>query len=250
MITKTIISIGLLRLLSIALAGLFVTAVAFYFSPEEFGTYSLVFSVIQISCAAVLSWPNQAFLRFGRETFRSTGSLGGPLGARLVIHAVLLTIMIALLLIFFEQFATHIDVSRKDFFWFFLISILVLPASDIGLLAAQACGKFRAYGMAPVLQRALQLGTVLFVIIGLSPTWQLLLGFSILGYLASAFLTWRDIPGEVLQPKISIPEISRMLRYAWALPLATLGAFLLQWMDLWFIRAYMDIATVGHYSWA
>jgi O-antigen/teichoic acid export membrane protein len=34
------------------------------------------------------------------------------------------------------------------------------------------------------------------------------------------------------------------------MPLATLGAFLLQWMDLWFIRKYFDEASVGYYAWA
>ncbi len=232
------------------LAGAFVAAVAIHFSPEVFGKYSLVFSVIQIGCAAILSWPNQALLRFGRETFRSKGYLGEPLGARLVIHAALSSILIALMLIFLGPLAAHMDVSRNDFFWLFLAAIVVLPASEIGLLAAQACGRFRAYGMAPVLQRAVQLGAVFFVMVGLPPTWQLLLGFSILGYLASALLSWRDVPSEALRPVISISEISRALRYAWALPLATLGAFLLQWMDLWFIRAYMDVASVGHYAWA
>jgi O-antigen/teichoic acid export membrane protein len=54
----------------------------------------------------------------------------------------------------------------------------------------------------------------------------------------------------LLRLRIAVPEILRAIRYAWALPLATFGAFLLQWMDLWFIRAYLDEVSVGHYAWA
>lgn len=247
---KTLINVGLLRLLSIALAATLVGAIALYFPPEEFGKYSLVFSAIQIGCAAILSWPNQAYLRFGRESFRSTGSLGVALGARLLMHGVLILVMLGVIVIASPLLAGRIGVSIDNLQRFFVLAVLVVPLSEIGLISAQACGRFFAYGLAPVIQRILQMGALLAVMIGQPPDWELLLVFSLLGYLAVALLAWSNIPRKALQITMSVPVVLRMLRYAWSLPLATLGAFLLQWMDLWFISANINEAAVGHYAWA
>ncbi len=236
--------------MSFALAALLLGAVAVYFPPKEFGKFSLALSVVQISCAAILSWPNQAYLRFGRESFRVTGGLGAALGARLTLHVIMFGLMLLLVTLFSTKLGSQMGVEPDQFLMLFVLALFLVPLMEIGLISAQACGRFFAYGIAPVVQRAIQLGAVFAVVFGSAPSWNLLLGFSILGYLASALLAWADVPIMSLRPKFSLTEISRAIQYAWALPLATLGAFLLQWMDLWFIRGYLDDASVGHYAWA
>lgn len=250
MSNRALLNVGVLRVLSIALAGVLVSAIGMYFPPEEFGKYSLVLSVVQISCAAILNWPNQAFLLFGRESFRMTGSLGEALGTRLLLHCVMLLFMVVLMACFAPWVATYIGIDPDQFKWIFLLSIMLVPLPDMALVGAQACGRFLAYGVAPVVQRAMQVGAVIAVLIGVLPTWQLLIEFSMFGYAASALLSWWDIPRSALRVKISVLGILKALRYARLLPIGTLGAFLLQWMDLWFIRAYLDEASVGLYAWS
>ena len=247
---ETLFSVGLLRFVSIGLAILFIFLVGVYFSPAEFAKFSLSLSVIQIGSAAILSWPNRSFLRFGREAYNTKANLGEPFAARLVIHAVLLVLMLVLVLLFYKPLSNYINVSQNDFVWLLIGGILLLPASEMSLIVAQICGKFTAHAFAPIVQKGIQLGVICAVLAGFIPNWQLLLLFSILGYLFSSLLLWTRIPKTVLSFHISVPEIIRALRYSWAMPFSALGALLIQWMDIWFIRHYLDESSAGHYAWA
>lgn len=249
-LSKKLLQVSVLRVCSFLLAGGFIAAIAIYFPPSEFGRFSLVFSVVQITCAAVLSWPNQAFLRFGRESYTKNGDIEEALGARLLIHGVMLIVIISISIFKYDLISQMLGVDPNKFLILFIISVLVVPLPDVGLICAQACEKFLSFGVSPLIQRAGQMLAVLGVVLGLNPTWELLLLMSLLGYALSGLVVLKEMPPGLIKPKFSYSSVKQVIKYSWAMPIATLGAFLLQWMDLWFIRAHFDESIVGYYAWA
>lgn len=244
------VSVGLQRLISFALAAIFILGVTLVFPAEVFGKFSLIFSVIQILTSAVLGWPNQAYLRYGRESFKNHGNLGDVLGARLVIHVVLLFGVMLNIIIFGPYIGKILDIDSLAFTLVFIVCLCVMPLSDLGLISAQVCERFKAYGLAPIIQRCGQLMAILFVFLGASASWELLIYFSVFGFGLSAIIAWLELPLKSLKMSFSKKKVIDLLRYSWAMPLATFGAFLFQWMDLWVIKIYLNDAYVGQYAWA
>ncbi len=250
MSVRLLASVGVARLAGLLLALAFFMAVTAVVPPEIYGRFNLVLSVIQVSCATVLAWPNQPLLRFGREAFVADGTLGAALGGRLVLHLALSVPLAGLILVTVPMLARWVGVETQPLRLMMLTALIVLPLPDMGLAAAQACGRFRAYAVGPLIQRGLQLAAVAAVLLGAAPTWSLLLGATIAGYGVSGMAAWREVPRRALRLRFAPDILRAMVAYGWTLPLGTLAAFLLIWMDLWFIRAFLDPRAVGLYSWA
>jgi O-antigen/teichoic acid export membrane protein len=244
------VSVGGLRVLSFILAGLFIYFVPKIFPPEEYGQFALVLSIIQVSCAAILAWPNQAFLRYGRQNFVQKGELHDVVGARIVLYALSLVVLWVLAYITVPPLSLFFGIDSFYVLPLFLLGAVALSAVDLLTVCAQSCGKFSGYGRSPVVQRTMQLFALLLVWLGMPASWESLLIFSIIGYGLAAALVWADIPSRVCLPRYSKEQLIKSLRYSKAIPLATLGAFLLQWMDIWMIRIYQDETQVGIYAWS
>lgn len=246
--SRTIFEVGCLRALSVMLAGLFLAGLASTVPPEVFGKFNLIFSIVQVSCVFILAWPNQAFLRYGRENFKVYGVLGDALGARLTIHLILLVFLATCISFFSSDFSSLIGIEQGYFLIFFLLAVVVMPLQDLFLTMAQMCARFKAYGWSSVFQRTTQLLAVGAIFVGLSPTWQLLMAFTLLSYGVAAMIAWRSIPQSALHLSFSKEAFFQSLCYSWAMPISILSALLLNWVDLWFIRAHLGIVAVGHYS--
>lgn len=241
---------GALRAFSFLLAGLFIYFVPKVFAPEDYGRFSLVLSIIQVSSAAILAWPNQAFLRYGRQSFVEKGELSDVVGARLVLHSVSLIVLAGLAYLAMPPLTLAIGMKTSHFLTLFLFGVIALSMLDLLTVCAQSCGRFAGYGQAPVVQRSMQLLALCIAWWWGGASWEFLMIFSVAGYCVAGILVWCDIPPRTCFPRYSKEQLIKCLRYSKVIPLATVGAFLLQWMDLWIIRIYQDETQVGIYAWS
>ncbi|MEW5729766.1 MAG: hypothetical protein AB1918_18195 [Pseudomonadota bacterium] len=250
MTAATLLRISGLRLLSLGVAALFVAALPMVMPPEEYGRFNLALSILQTGAAVLLSWPNQALLRFGREEFTARGVLGEVLGTRLVLHAVLLVPALGLALGAAGQLADWANLDAATLRWTLAVGLPLLSLSDLGIFAAQAAGAFGGYGWAPLALRLAQLAG-LGLLAASGGGWHGLMAATLAGYGAGAWLAWRSIPGTALAGLRASPAMARrMLAYGRLQVLAICSAFLLNWIDLWLLRAFLDMRAVGTYAWA
>lgn len=247
---QTLAMIGSLRLASFALAALFLALVAFVVPPAVYGHFSLALSVLQVVSLTLFSWPNQAFLRYGREALSARGTLSPALGTRLALHGLLLPPAVLAALLSAPQLAEWIGVPSASFAFAFVIGLVLIPLPDMGAVAAQACGRFNVYGLAPVLQRLVQLAALAAIALGLPASWELLLACTLAGYVITAAMAWADIPRPAIGLAASTAQLRQLISYSWAIPAATLSTFAITWMDLWLIRSFLDADAVGVYAWA
>lgn len=240
-----------LRLISLILAALFVLLLPTVMPPADYGQFALALSIAQTLTAVMLSWPNQALLRFAREEFKRETRLGEAVATRLVLHLVLLIPALVLAGIATGPLAAAADLEPALLRAALLFGLPLISFSDFGVFAGQAANVFRGYGWAPLALRVAQLCGLAVIALGAGGGWATLMVATLTGYGCGAVLAWLSIPRGTLSGfRASWPIARRMLAYARFQPLAILGALLINWMDLWFLILFTDADAVGIYAWS
>ncbi len=249
--TRTVLSVGALRLLSLLCAAAFIAGVTALVPPDVYGFYILVLSCAQVVVGALLSWPNPGLLRHGREEYVAQGSIGAFLGARLALHGILLALLLPAAVLVAPLLADWIGTGNCGIAGFLALSFLVMPLSDMGAVVAQATNRFLPFGTSVLLQRLLQVGAIGLIYAGAAPSWELLYLASLAGYAAAAAAAWMLVPRGVWKGFVVTREgLRRLVSYGRLLPVSIMAAYLITWMDTWFIRHFLDAAAVGRYAWA
>lgn len=251
MLLRSYLGVMGLRGLSQLLALLYVALVTALVSPDEFGRFNLVLSVAQVLGAALLSWPNQALLRYGREDLSSHGSFGSVLGARLTLHGGLLLVILPLVFALAPRLAELTRLPGENLAAILCLLLLAFPAADLANVVAQITQRFMAYGLSPLIQRSAQIAVLGVVLLGVPMAWDILIWGTVAGYGVAALAVGLLVPKTALRPMfVEGRQIQRLLSYSWAMPLASLSAFLMSQMGLWFLGHFEDVAAVGVYAWA
>ena len=232
------------------LAVAFLALVAVAVTPQTFGTFSLALSVAQIVATIGLAWTNSALLRFAREEMGAGGTMGTVLGSRLLIHAVLLLIIVPLLVAARRPIEAAVGLDPGSL-RLIILALFVISLFEMGTYAAQAVERFSAYGIGPVILKLAQIATLGLFLLGVANDWQALMIGTIAGYGIALTLAWRQIPRATLgRIRATARQLRRILAYSWTVPMGSVGGVLVIWMDLWFLRFFTDLETVGVYAWA
>jgi len=240
-----------LRLIGIAAAAAFLFVVSAAVPVAVFGQYSLVMSILQVVGAALLAWPNQALLRFGREEYVAATTIKTTLGNRLALHAIMLALVLPLAAWTAPWIAAWTDIQTTPLRAALLLGLLLIPLSDMANFAALATNRYVGYGLVPLVLRLSQLASVILILFFVAPTWPLLVAGALLGYALGALLGFARIPRHAIagtRPRFR--GAGRLLAYSWPIPFAGLSAALINWMDLWFLRHFLAVGEVGIYAWA
>ena len=247
---RTYASLVGLQGIAAGLTFLFLAIVAAVVPASEFGKFSLALSLAQIIAAIAFAWTNAALLRFAREEVGQDGTMRATLGSRLLIHLALLVVALPVLILTWSHLERLIDVP-SDALLLVIAAIFFVTLYDIGSYAAQAAEKFAAYGAGPVLLRLVQVLALGLFALGVVSDWQTLMVATIFGYALGVVIAWRQIPRSMLRRvRPSRRQVSRILRYSWSVPIGSAGGVLVVWMDLWFVRHFLDLESVGVYAWA
>ncbi|HSL22716.1 MAG TPA: oligosaccharide flippase family protein [Vicinamibacterales bacterium] len=224
---------------------------ATYVDPETFGRYSLYQSVVAAAALFLVSWPNAALLRFGREEWTQHGRVGATLGARAALYTVCAAVAIALAWMFDPWIRAFLDVEGSPFVWV-ATGVVVIPATELAIYANQAIGRTEVYGYSPAITRlGFLLGLALIPLAVDQANWTYLAGW-LLGSTAAAgvfalvtmpLATWSGFG-------VRVRTVTTLLKYSWALPFGAISTYVVNWIDSWVIRDVRGVGAVGVYNWA
>lgn len=247
---RTYASLVGLQGIAAGLTFLFLAIVAAVVPASEFGKFSLALSAAQIISAIVFAWTNAALLRFAREEVGQDGTMAATLGSRLLIHLVLLAVALPVLVFAWPHLERLMGVPSGSLL-LVIAAIFFVSLYDIGSYAAQAAERFAAFGAGPVLLRLVQVLALGLFALGVATDWRTLMVATIVGYALGVVIAWRQIPRSMLhRVRPSRRQVNRILRYSWSVPIGSAGGVLVVWMDLWFVRHFLDLDSVGVYAWA
>lgn len=243
------LSIVGLRTISICLAAIFIGFVTFAVQAEDFGRFSLILSLIQVIGTGTLSFCNLALLRYAREEYAETESIGVALGTRMFIHIVTLAIILPLAWLISPAFLNLLDLGEASI-GILLFGLLIIPLNEMGTVAAQSVGRYVGFGASPLIFRSIQISCLFLMFILSITAWEFLAIGTLLGYAVGGAIAWASIPISALKEiRFRLSSFKKFLTYSWSIPFALLSVVLLNWQDLWFIQYFLDTKMVGVYAW-
>jgi O-antigen/teichoic acid export membrane protein len=232
-----------------AIAGLRWLAV--YVSPETFGQYALYQSVVSAGTLFLLSWPNAALVRFGREEWATHGRVGTTLAARVLLFGACLLVAFAIAWSLDPWLRTFLHVDQSPFRWIAL-GLVVTPVAELVVYLHQTVGRTEVYGYTPLITRVgFLIGVLLIPVFGTGRDWTYLALCISAATAVAAASAAAALPSSCWSEfRLDSRTIVKVLRYSWALPFAGISTYVVNWVDSWVIRGVKGVGSVGVYNWA
>lgn len=226
-------------------------ALAVYVTPETFGQYSLYQSVVAAASLFLVSWPNAAVLRFGREEWTRHGRVGVTVAARLTLFVASVSVATAIGWIADPWLRGFLKIPTSPFYWI-VAGVIVIPAAELAIYISQAVGRSEAYGYSPLVTRGgFLVGVVLIPLLHRDVTWTYLAACMVGATTAATATTVVKLPMASWSGfRMTSPALVAVLRYSWTIPFAAMSAYIVNWVDSWVIRGFRGVGPVGIYNWA
>ena len=224
---------------------------ALYVDPETFGQYALYQSAVSAGALLLISWPNAALLRFGREEWGTHQRIGATLAARLMLFALCVSVAVALSWLLDPWLRAFLRVEASPFVWI-AAGVIVMPTAELAVYMNQAVGRTEMYGYSPLITRAGFLAGVL-LIPSLRPgaNWIYLAACMVAATALAASVALVTLPRSHYGGfAFDTARVGQLLRYSWTLPFAGISTYIVNWIDSWVIRDVNGVASVGVYNWA
>jgi len=224
------------------------TLIARLLTVEDYGIYNLFLTVVNFFVLFGVSWTSGALVIFGKEEFLKTRSIKTTFWSRLLLISSIL-VAILIVLFFFRNFVTSYVGLKNSLFYIFFIYILSYSIIEHDQYTFQATNKIKLFSMVPVINKIFFIimilsaiffnkSTVLYIITALVISNLITLLFSIL------FLD----PESVMPVSISKNKISEMLLFSYPIIFGALSSYVVMWVDIIVIKAFLTTEAVGIYS--
>lgn len=225
--------------------------VSLHVSPDAFGRYSLYLAILGAATMLLVSWPNAALLRYGREEWVQHQRMGETLAARALLYAASVCGALILAWLLDPLLQAYLTI-RASPFWWVALGIVLMPLVELAVYAHQAVGSRLPYGYVPLVGRTTFLVAIALIPLrGNEAEWEYLAASMAFGWLLSAVLTVATFPRRAWSRfRLTSDRLRRVLRYSWAIPLGALAAYTVNWVDAWVIQAYLGPEAVGIYTWS
>lgn len=232
------------------LLGIVVTVVIIRFlGNERYGILSLYLSVVYLILYLFINWNNSAIVRFGREELLQQSKINKIFSTQLIILAFVYATIVPLLFIFRYKLRQYIGIDELYISTIILLSICISLTNTFEYLF-QAYGYLKQMAVMKILDRVLM---IVFLIIIFGIFKKVNITYIILIYILSYF--FQIIYGiYVIGLKNCLPfvfdkqTIQTMFRYSWPLIFAFSSGYIIDWVDLFFIRYFLSIEHVGLYQ--
>ena len=198
-----------------------------------------------------VSWTNGALLRYAREEWAEDVSIGKSLFAKSLLY-VAGVLSAFIIIIFLESHVVKaLDIKGNILPWI-MMGVISIPLSEMGIYANVAMGRSLPYGYIQFIKQSFFFaGIAAIPLLMIKPTLYYLAGLMVAGTFISGILSFGILPSRAW--KNFMPNrrfIVDIVRYSWAVPFGALSSFVVNWVDIWVIRAYMSTEEVGLYAWA
>jgi O-antigen/teichoic acid export membrane protein len=225
--------------------------VATYVNPDVLGRYSLYQSVVSAGALFLISWPNAALLRFGREEWTTHGRLGVTLGGRLALFVGTAGLALGLAWLLDPWLRRFIGTDDSPFDWI-AAGLIVVPLAELAVYTSQAVGRTTVYGYSPLITRlGFLIGVASIPALHRPVEWSYLAACFLTATAAAAVFAFATLPHAAWSGLSVRPSVmNTLVRFSWTLPFGGLSAYVVNWIDSWVIREVWGLSSVGVYNWA
>ncbi|HLC66334.1 MAG TPA: polysaccharide biosynthesis C-terminal domain-containing protein, partial [Candidatus Nanoarchaeia archaeon] len=216
--------------------------------PTQYGIYALFLSVVQLFLVLGVNWTYPSIIRFGKEEYALRKTLHGLAGARIVLLLFCLIISAMVLVVFAQSIAAYIGIFPKHVWLVFAGIVLFALISELNSVL-QVVGKMRTFAVLQAAEKLFMLAALLWIFLSQNFLSALLLmGIALGTKIILLFIALPLLPLQKLRPRMNFTLVHRVVQYSWPLLFAYASGYVIDWLDLFAIRYYLDLQAVGIYQ--
>jgi O-antigen/teichoic acid export membrane protein len=219
--------------------------------PEGYGVLALLLSVVQLFYAVGVQWSMAPLVRFGREALIKEGRAGAAFWTWVPLAAGSLAVAAAVAAAAWPFAAAYAGVSARTSLLVMVVVLLAVTAVSGAVdQLLQMSGKMAGYALGQPLARLFLAGALAAVAVaGGRVTAGVIAGMMAAGLALQVAVRLPLLEGRFFRPaSADISLASRMASYAAPLVLGYTAAYVSNWVDVVFLRAFRPIAEVGVYQ--
>lgn len=237
---------------SLFIGGISILIYGIIFSKPQIAIISLFEMVSQLFFSFGFKWSTVGIIRFGKEEYLENNKLNHTSSIRLFIITPILILSIFIILYFRKLITNYVGIEAHWLIFYLILNIIITIANDHITTILNAAEKYLGIlfiNVAESLGKCIILTIIIIyhlkitseVYIKILVLWPLFLFFLRLPFLRKNFL----IPFEFNMPKV---EILKFLKFVYPQIYGFAGLYLINWMDLYFIRQYASMEDLGAYQ--
>jgi O-antigen/teichoic acid export membrane protein len=222
-----------------------------YLGPANYGKVALILSAISLLYLFGLSWLRVSVIRFGKEEFVKEGNLRKTTANFFVNNVFSFIIVSIIFYIFKKPIFSFLEIEHNYAFWIILFGCL------LGFLKNFVFEVLKVIRLIKIQTFLYRLATKIFILFGM-----LLFVFNILkinvNYIIAIFLIsdllivtigFYFIKFKYLFPlDFDKKMIKRMLIYSYPLFFSVWSSYIVNWIDTYVIKYFMNLESVGIYQ--
>jgi O-antigen/teichoic acid export membrane protein len=217
---------------------------------EGYGFISLFGMVTGVMFLLTSNWTIAAVLRFGREEYDKKGKLNHTFWARNIILIPCLASGFVVAYLLRGKITNYVDMPKWAL-WLMMGSVLVVEAQTYVDYILQATHRMKVYAVTRIFRSVVSIVGLTVIFLGLlNQTYLTVIVMGICtGAASTFFLILFLFPSRTLLPlKTDRGMLKEVFLFSYPIIIGNTAAYVVNWIDVVFIKYYYAIADVGGYQ--
>lgn len=218
-------------------------------TTEEMGSYQLGLMVVNLALILGLNWFDTSIIRHGREEFVKSKRINLSFWARTVLYVPILGVLIIIFIAFQKPITAYVGID-SDAIWLFIIMFVLNGLLNTVRNIYQSIREMKKSAYILFWQKLILGIALVFVFFEVfSMDVMLLLILVNVSFFLSIIISMIGFPTRMLLPfKYDQEYLKRIWTYSWPQLIGFSGLYVINYIDLYFIRTFLTLHDVGVYS--
>lgn len=243
------ISLVSFQALAVPASFIFISVITKILGPAEYGRYNVFLSMAQLIFFLGASWTTHAVIRFGKEEYILGNKFNKTFWTRTFIMSMSFIFVFLAVAILRNKILSYMGGNGKDFL---ILGILVgvMVFSDFLCSFLQVTNRLKMYGFSIFTRQLTLILLSIFLIFKIfKPTYKSIVYFDIFSYILMAAIAALFLKLRYFKPfEIPMKETKKIFFYSWSFIFAISAGYLLNWVDIYVIKAFRGLEDVGIYQ--
>ncbi|MBN1792908.1 oligosaccharide flippase family protein [Candidatus Woesearchaeota archaeon] len=219
-------------------------------TTTQMGQYSLFLMIVNLAVVITFTWSDNAIIRHGREEYTTSKEINKSFWARNVIIGPATALITTAIIIFRKDIAQYIGM-KEEIIIFILILFIIQGIFNYINSIFQGTNQMQKSAYLLLFQKAIYLVTILALMTGFFQIDNLyaaiiFLNLSFIIVTAIQLIQFRY--HQILPAKYSKQHLKKIWSYSWPHIIGFPGIYVINYIDLFVIRQFMDLEAVGTYN--
>jgi len=218
--------------------------------PEGYGHIALYNMAVGLGLMMGVNWTAGSVLRFGREEFELTQKINHTFWARTIIMAPCLLLWLGFVLLFKDAISQYIGIPP----WAVGLltgSVFLVAINNYLIYILQAIRRMQAYAAVQVIGSAITVAGLTLIFFKVFPgDFLTVIILTILSGMVTIIITcifWMPV-NALLPIKIDRTTLREIFQFSYPIILASISAYIVNWVDVMVIKQYLTLSDVGVYQ--